>query len=99
MSIYLVVKPIGLKILYLRMQVLTIWILFQRLGVANKTILLELSQKVELFLLSSTLNSDWRIYLVERRYIYIPVRAVKNRLNIILFFIFIILNLGKKSMI
>ena len=58
MSIYLVVKPIGLKILYLRMQVLTIWILFQRLGVANKTILLELSQKVELFLLSSTLNSD-----------------------------------------
>jgi len=58
MSRCLIVKLTELKILYLRIQALTIWILFQRLGVANRTILPELSQKVELFLLSSTLNSD-----------------------------------------
>ena len=58
MSRYLVTKLTELKILYLKMQILTIWILFERLGVANRTILPELSQKGELFLLSSTLNSD-----------------------------------------
>jgi len=45
--------------------------LSQKLEVANKTVSLDLSQKVELLLLSSTLNLDWRIYLVERRYICI----------------------------
>jgi len=57
--------------LYLRIQVLTIWTLPQGLGVANKTVLPDLSQKVKLLLLPSTLNPDWRICLVERRHIHI----------------------------
>ena len=69
-SEYFVVKLIELEILCLRMRVLTIWILFQRLGVTDKTALLDLSWKIKLLLLSSTLNPDWRIYLVKRRYIY-----------------------------
>ena len=60
-----------MKRLWLRICVLTIWILPQRLGVANITTSLHLLQKVELLLLPSTLNSDWRICPVERRYIYI----------------------------
>ena len=41
-SRYLVVRLIKLRTLYLRMQALTIWILLQRLGVANRTALLDL---------------------------------------------------------
>jgi len=55
-----------MKTLCLRMWVLTIWILPQILGVADRTLLL---QKVELLLLPFTLNPDWRICLVERKYI------------------------------
>jgi len=66
----LVVKLIKLRTLYLRMQVLIIWVLPQKLGVANRTASLDLLQKVKLLLLLSTLNPDWRICLVERRYIY-----------------------------
>jgi len=41
-SRYLVVRIIELRTLYLRIQALTIWILLQRLGVANRTALLDL---------------------------------------------------------
>jgi len=44
----------------------------QRLGVADRIVLTDLSQKVESLLLPSTLNPDWRICLVERRCICIP---------------------------
>ena len=67
----LVTRLIGLGISCLRMQVLTIWMLLQRLGVANRTASPDLSQKVEPLLLSFTLNPDWRNYLVERKYICI----------------------------
>ena len=40
------------------MQVLIIWILPQKLGVANRTASLDLLQKVKLLLLLSTLNPD-----------------------------------------
>jgi len=43
----------------------------QRLEVANRIVSPNLSQKVELLLLPFTLNPDWRIYSVERRYICI----------------------------
>jgi len=52
------------------MWVLTIWILSQRLGVANRIASWDLEQKIKLLLLSSTLSQDWRIYLVKRRCIY-----------------------------
>ena len=58
MSRYLIVRLIELEILYFRIQVLTIWILLQRLGVADRTALPDLSQKVELLLLPSTLSPD-----------------------------------------
>jgi len=45
--------------------------LSQRLGVVNRIASSDLSWKVELLLLPSTLNPDWRIFSVERRYIYI----------------------------
>jgi len=56
-SKYLVVKLTKLETLCLRMWVLTIWILFQRLGVADKTASPDLSWKIKL-LLFSTLNPD-----------------------------------------
>jgi len=56
--------------LCLRMQVLTICILLQILGLANRIVSSGLSQIVELLLSSSTLNPDWRICPVKRRYIY-----------------------------
>ena len=55
-----------------KIQVLIIWILPQRLGVANKITSPDLLQKVKLLLLTSTLDSDQRICLVERRHIYMP---------------------------
>jgi len=47
----------------------------------NQTILLDLLQKIKLFLLFSTFNSDWRIYLVEKKYICMPVRVINNKHN------------------
>ena len=46
--------------------------LSQRLGVANWIESPDLLQKVEPFLLPSTLNPNWGIFLVERRCIYMP---------------------------
>ena len=63
------IRLIRLGTLYLRMWVLTIWILFQRLEVAKKIPLPDLSQKLEPLLLPSTFNIDWRICLIERRHI------------------------------
>ena len=54
------------------MWVLIIWILFQRLEVAKRILSLDLSQKLEPLLLPSILNLDWKICLIERRYIYMP---------------------------
>ena len=54
----LVARLIGLGILCLKMWVLTIWILLQRLDIANKIALPDLSQKVKMLLLPSTLNLD-----------------------------------------
>ena len=45
--------------------------LLQGLEVANKTVLPDLSWKVEPLLSPFTLNPDWRICLIERRYICI----------------------------
>ena len=70
-SSYLVTRLTGLETSYLRMWVLTIWILSQRLGIADRTASLDLSQKVELLLLPSTLNLDWRICLVKKNHICI----------------------------
>ena len=41
-----------------KIQVLIIWILPQRLGVANEITLPDILQKVKLLLLTSTLNLD-----------------------------------------
>jgi len=57
-SRYLVIKLTKLETLYLRIWVLTVWVLFQRLEVANKIALPNLLQKVEVLLLLSTLNSN-----------------------------------------
>ena len=57
-SRYLVIRLTELKILCLRMWVFTIWILLQRLGIADRVTSLDLLQKVELLLLPSTLNSN-----------------------------------------
>ena len=67
-SRYLVIRFTRLRISCLRMQVLTIWMLSQRLGVADETVSLDLSWKVKPLLSPSTLK---RIYLVERRCICI----------------------------
>jgi len=66
------IRLIRLEILCLRMWVLIIWILFQRLEVAKRILSLDLSQKLEPLLLPSILNLDWKICLIERRYIYMP---------------------------
>jgi len=68
-SRYLIVILTGLGTLYLRIQVLIIWTLLQRLTVADRTASPDLLQKVKLLLSPFTLSPDWRICLVERRYI------------------------------
>ena len=66
------------------MWVLTIWILPQKLEVANRVVLPDLLWKVKLILLPFTLNLDWRIYLIERRYILmLEIQYTSYNFNIV----------------
>jgi len=53
-------------------HVLTIWMLPQRLGRAERTASLDESQKVEPSIMPSILNPDWSNYPVKRRHMVMP---------------------------
>ena len=57
-SRHFVPRLIELRTSCLRIWVLTIWILSQWLGVVDRIASIDLSQKIELLLLPSTLNLD-----------------------------------------